>query len=66
MSNCVEEQSIDAPVTLQGGGWGNKGRIIERYYIKVERCGTKGSYTFKTLIYRKGGGPNSVDWWAEN
>ena len=66
MSNCVEEQSIDAPVTLQGGGWSNKGRIIERYYIKVERCGTKGSYTFKTLIYRKGGGPNSVDGWAEN
>ena len=63
MSNCIDTTSFPFPVTLDQGIRGSKGKITEKYYLKVIRCGTAGSYTFETEIYRKGG---VVDGWGEN
>ena len=58
MSNCTFQTSNNFPVQLK-----SKPSLTEKYYIKTIRCGTAGSYTFETEIYRKGG---VVDGWAKN
>ena len=52
MSKCTESSGFDFPVTLKPGGQGNQGKIVQKYYITVKRCGTAGSYTFETTIHR--------------
>ena len=49
---CTTKKSKTAPVTLKQAIRGSLGKVVEKYYIIIERCGTIGSFTFKTSIYR--------------
>ena len=49
---CTTEKTSPFPVLLKGGGQGNKGKIVRKYYVEVERCGPKGKYSFKTSVKR--------------
>ena len=49
---CTTAKTLPFSVLLKGGGQGNKGRIVEKYYVEVKRCGKAGKYTFKTTVRR--------------
>jgi len=49
---CTTEKTTTFPVLLKGGGQGNKGRVVIKYYVQTKRCGKAGSYTFETTIHR--------------
>ena len=53
---CTTEKTPPFPVTLKpgSGGGGPRGRIVRKYYVEVERCGTAGKYSFKTEVKRIG------------
>ena len=51
---CTTEKTPPFTVILKsGGGQGNSGKIVRKYYVEVERCGTKGQYRFTTAVKRK-------------
>ena len=50
---CTTEKTSPFAVTSRGGGQGNKGKIVRKYYVEVERCGTAGKYSFTTSVKRK-------------
>ena len=46
--SCTNTTSVAFPVQLQ-----SKPTVTEKYYVEVARCGTAGSYTFGTTVWRK-------------
>ena len=45
---CTTEKTSSFPVQVE-----SKPTVTERFYVEVERCGTAGQYSFKTVVKRK-------------